>query len=46
MCLRVHAAGNDKGTHLSVYLYLMKGPHDDELCNMATEGKFEIKLLN
>ena len=33
MCVRVDAAGyNDgKGTHLSMSLYLMKGPHDDEL---------------
>ena len=46
MCLRVDAGGNDgKGTHLSVYLYLMKGPHDDELI-WPLRGEFEIKLLN
>ena len=41
MCLNVDAAGNGdgKGTHLSVFLFLMKGPHDDELTCMATEGK-------
>ena len=33
MCLRVDAAGNGDGesTQLSVYLYLMKGLHNDEL---------------
>ena len=33
--------GFGKSTHLSVFLYLMKGPHDDELTwpVMATEGK-------
>ena len=47
MCLRIDAAGvgEGKGTHLSVFLYLMKGPHDDEL-TWPLRGKFEIKLLN
>ena len=47
MCLSVDAAGyeGDKGTHLSVFLYLMKGPHDDELTWPLRE-KFKIKLLN
>ena len=47
MCLRVDAAGHGKakGTHLSVFLYLMKGPHDDEL-TWPLRGEFEIKLLN
>ena len=47
MCLRVDAAGNGvgKGTHLSVFLYLMKGPHDHEL-TWPLRKKFEIKLLN
>ena len=47
MCLRIDAAGNGdgRGTHLSVYLFLMKGPHDDEL-TWPLWGKFEIKLLN
>ena len=47
MCLFVDAAGHGqgKGTHLSVFLYLMKGPHDDEL-TWPLKGKFEIKLLN
>ena len=47
MCLRVDAAGNGdgKGTHLSWFLYLMKGPHDDEL-TWPLRGKIEMKLLN
>ena len=48
MYLRVDAAGydNGKGTHLSVFLYLMKGPHDDELTWPLKGVVFEIKLLN
>ena len=47
MCLCVDACGHGdgEGTHLSVYLYLMKGSHDDEL-TWPLRGKFEIKLLN
>lgn len=47
MRLRVDAGGinKGKGTHLSVYVYLMKGPHDDEL-TWPLRGRFEIKLLN
>ena len=47
ICLCVDAGGNDtvKGTHLSVFLCLMKGPHDDEL-TWPLKGEFEVKLLN
>ena len=47
MCLCVDAAGYEdgKGTHLSVFLYLMKGPHDDEL-TWPLRGELEVKLLN
>ena len=47
MCLRIDAGGISKGrgTHLSTYLYLMKGPHDDEL-TWPLRAKLEIKLLN
>ena len=47
MCFCIDAAGNSdgKGTHLSVYLYLMKGPYDDNLTWPLKES-FEIKLLN
>ena len=33
MCLIVDAAGygDGEGTHVSVFLYLLKGPHDDKL---------------
>ena len=33
MCLRVYANGHGvgKGTHVSVYLHLMKGENDDDL---------------
>ena len=47
MCLRIFAGGegNSRGTHLSLFLLLMKGPHDDEL-TWPLRGAFEIKLLN
>ena len=47
MCLRIDAAGvlDGKGTHLSVFLYIMKGSHDDEL-TWPLRGKFEMKLVN
>ena len=50
MCLRVDAAGDGEGvdTHLSVYLYLMKGPYDDELeqsGHYPLRGSFTIELL-
>ena len=51
MCLRVDAAGNGdgEGTHVSVFLYLMKGPHDDKLeqsGHWPMGGIFTIELLN
>ena len=46
MCLRVAGEGDDEtATHLSVYLCLAKGPHDDELTWPLRE-EFEVKLLN
>ena len=47
MCLRVDAAGHKDGdgTHLSVYLHIMKGSHDDEL-TWPVKGNFKIQLLN
>ncbi|XP_065902015.1 TNF receptor-associated factor 4-like [Dysidea avara] len=47
MCLRVYHTG-DRPTinvYLSVFLCLMKGPHDDEL-TWPLRGKFEVILLN
>jgi len=51
ICLRVYAGGNGdgKGTHLSAYIFLMKGPHDDELAESGLwplRGTFTIELLN
>ena len=47
MCARVYPAGYDvaKGTHLSMFLYVMRGRHDDEL-TWPLKGTFDIKLLN
>ena len=47
VCLRVNAAGIDdgKGTHVSVYLHLMKGPYDDEL-EWPMRGTFSIQLVD
>ena len=47
MYLQVDAAGvlDGKSTHLSVFLYIMKGSYDDEL-TWPLKGKFEMKLLN
>ena len=51
MSLRVDAygSGDGKGTHVSIFLFLMKGPHDDELAESGhwpLRGKFTIELLN
>ena len=51
MCLRVDAAGygKAKGTHVSVYLFLLKGPHDDELeqsGHWLLRGGVTIELLS
>ena len=47
VCLRVIAAGtNDgEGTHVSVYLHLMKGPHDDKL-KWPMRAKYSINLID
>ena len=51
VCLRVYADGfgDGKGTHLSVFLHLMKGAHDDNLeqsGHWPLRGTFVIELLN
>jgi len=43
LCLQVDTFHSS--THLSVYLHLMKGPHDNEL-TWPLRGTFEVKLLN
>lgn len=47
MRLSAVAAGveDGKGSHLSLYLYLMKGPHDDTL-KWPLRETFEVKLMN
>ena len=47
MTLRVDPAGHGPGdgTHLSVFLYLMKGPHNDML-TWPLRGKVGLTLLN
>ncbi|XP_065901801.1 TNF receptor-associated factor 4-like [Dysidea avara] len=47
MCLCVEPAGDGggKGTYLSVFLCVMKGPHDDEV-TWPLRKKFLVKLLN
>ena len=47
ICMHVipNGFGSGKGSHLSCYLYLVNGPHDDKLFWPFTEN-FEIKLLN
>ena len=51
MCLKVDkdGYGSGEGTHVSVFLYLMKGPHDDKLeqsDHWPLRGTFTIELLN
>ena len=47
MYLRAYPDGKGvgKGTHLSVFLFLTEGPHDDELA-WPLIGKFAVTLLN
>ena len=43
--LKINPTG-EAGTHVSVYLYLTKGPHDDKLEQSQLKGKITIELLN
>ena len=47
MCLLVYASGNGdgEGSHLSVFLRILRGPHDDQL-DWPLKGTFIIDLLN
>ena len=47
MCLHVFANGhhNGEGSHLSVFLKILHGPHDDQL-DWPLKGTFAIDLLN
>jgi len=51
MCLVVHVGGygDGEGSYLSVYLYLMKGPYDDELeqsGHFPLNKTFKVELLH
>ena len=45
LCVVAAGSNNGRGTHVSVYLYLMKGPHDDIL-KWPLRTTFEVKLMN
>ena len=45
MCLNVDANGNGKGTHVSVFLSMMRGENDDNLV-WPFQGKVTFTLLN
>ena len=47
MCLRVDANGDGSGTgtHVSVFVHLMRGEHDDQLI-WPFQGNITIQLLN
>ena len=47
MCLKVYANGNGDGagTHVSVYVYLMRGEHDDKL-TWPFRGDITIQVAN
>lgn len=47
LCIIVHAAGYDigAGTHLSVYVPILKGPYDDKL-HWPFLGRVTVELLN
>ena len=47
MTLRVYPNGNgsSNGTHVSVYIHLMKGPNDDYL-QFPINGLFSVQLMN
>ena len=47
MCVRVdvYGAGDGKGTHVSIYIYLMKGEFDDKL-HWPMRANIIVKILN
>ena len=47
MCLRVNpkGEGNGKGTHVSIFTYMMRGPFDDYL-KWPFRGKITIQMVN
>ena len=47
MCVKVHAngEGHAKGTHVSVFIYMMRGDNDDNL-KWTFKGTIKVSLLN
>jgi len=45
LCVDTIGDGDGKGTHLSVFLWLLKGSYDDEL-TWPLRGTIEVKVLN
>ena len=47
MCIKIFPEGEEKGkdTHVSIYLYMMKGEHDDTL-KWPFSGDITIQLRN
>ena len=45
MCLKVYPAGAGKGTHVSMFGYLLKGDYDDEL-NWLFTADVVVDILN
>jgi len=47
LCFSINPSGSGEGkdSHLSAFIFLMRGPHDDEL-SWPMRERFEIKLLN
>ena len=45
MCLKVYPAGG-KGTHISMFGYLLKGDYDDELNWLLTADVVVLDILN
>ena len=45
LCVYPNGKGSSKGTHVSVYIHLMKGPNDDHL-QFPINGLFSVQLMN
>ncbi|KAI6651764.1 SID1 transmembrane family member 1-like [Oopsacas minuta] len=47
-CVRLNMSGhgNGSGTHLSLYLYIMKGPYDDQIVWPTKHGTFKATLMS
>ena len=45
LCVFPNGSGSDEGTHVSVYICLMRGPNDDNL-QFPINGIFTVQILN